>query len=82
MRGGGDQFENVLQNARKTPHGTKFLFVIGQFGLGRKLLVNEKICDFLELAFFGKVEDIESTIMQVIPRLADRTKGRVTRNDT
>jgi hypothetical protein len=45
-----DAFQHFLQRLRQVAQALELALVVGQFGLGRQLAVQQQVGDFLELA--------------------------------
>ena len=57
------------------------LLVVGEFGGGGELAVEQEVGDFFELAVGGEVEDVVAAVVEVVAVAADGAEGGVAGGD-
>ena len=77
MCGGGQQFQRLQHRERQSAQRLQLGLVVSELGQSGQAAVNQEICDLLEFAGFGDIENVIAAIMQVISGAADRAQRSI-----
>ena len=77
MRGCGKGFQGAFHGRRQPTQRSKLRFVGSELNLRRELAMDQEMGDLFEGTGLGNVEDVVSTIVQIVATAPDGAKGSV-----